>query len=393
MPPTSFHKAATCIDSTLPKESGDTDVQSSGTITALLPPADLPKVTNQLKTCKGLEMRTARGKRFQGRAAERPVPQFHLKKPEPISEQTQEENVADPPGSLEDILYWKMISEEETKCIRVIDEETEKVVDNLPGDESGYSQGLTDKDFCESKAELITRAIEKGERERTMNMARDGAGLGKGRDGSNNQLKGNQNAGEYEFWFPNHAGRKQEQQRRPVDQRGELAGEGGTGVQVEAAFNLNGGSWFPNHAARNWEQQNTPVDQRGGLAWEERCGSQGGAKSNLNGGSRFPNLAGRKRKQEEQKNPMDKGEELPKEGEAREQVEAMSNLAKGSMFPGLAGPSHVVPQAQQGFQGMKFGHDRRSVGRTKNNQRPFYNPDMAPDTVIDTTWTWKKPEV
>ncbi|PUU74105.1 hypothetical protein B9Z19DRAFT_1133869 [Tuber borchii] len=508
------HKAALSINSTLPEESGDTDVQSSETITAPLQPDYLSKILNYIISTKNREGVTKEVKKLRGNAPESLAGQSIKKSVEEMYTQSPKEVEEKPSSSPEDRLIWLMSTSGGTQPTQTIDKEEmeEEVADNLSGNKSECSYGSTrtsvDTYYGPEVIALHNRLRE---------MARNREEVEKHKSHGNDQSNGNlkEKAREPEAWFPSSAGRKHEQQKKSVNQRGgELPSEGRARRQAEAISNLD---WFPAlsgtpllpNNGRAKEQVEATPGLAGGRGFPAPSGSSHLAKEgrtkewveatfSLAGGRGFPapsgpsdlakegrakeqveatpGLAGRRgfpapsgsshlakegraKEQVEATSSLARGRGFPapsgpshlaKNGKAKEQVEAISSLAGGRGFPapsgpshsakegrakeqveatpglaggrgfpaqsgpahlakegrdkeqveatstGLAGasnfpdrpdPSHTVPQAQQAIEGLKFAHNRRSAGRTENNQRPFpfFNPDIDPVTGLDVT--------
>jgi len=425
--PTRSHKAALSINPTLPEESGDTDIQSSRTITDLLQRVDLSNLLNEIISRKNPEGRTRKHTKLQGRAKKSLAPQFTEPITGEMSPQTSKEAEEDPSLSPEDRVIWLMGTSGGTQPIRGVGKgETKEVADNLSGNQSQCSDGSTHTSVDTYYGPEIAALYHTGrQRERNRRAAGGGEEVEKHESHGNNQPNGKEKARESEAWFPSSAGRKHEQQKKSVNQRGgELPREGRVREQPEKTSNLYGADWFPARSGtpllakkgRAKEQVEAESSLAGGrglpapsgashLAKEGRAKEQVEATSSLAVGRRFPaqsgtsHLAkeGRAKEQVEATSSLAGGRCFPapsgtprlaEEGRAKEQVEATStSLAGASNFPDRPGPSHAVPQGQQATEQVKFAHNRRSVGRTKNNQRPFpfFNPDIDSATGKDVT--------
>ena len=467
---TRSHKAALSINSTLPEESGDSDVQSSGTITAPLQSDVLSKLLSILISQKNPEGRTRKVRTLKGKAKRSLANRSTETNVEERSTQTSQEVEEDSSLSPQPRMGWNMGSSGETQPIRrVIDEgEMKEVADNLSENKSQSSDGSTRTSLDtyyepEIKVQYHRRREKEAKEEKEAKNVRDREEVEKDQSRSNDKPpEGKEKAGESETWFPSSAGRKHEQQqKKSVNQTGgELPKEGRAREQTEATSNFYRVDWFPARSGtpllpktgRAKEQVEATSSLAGGrclpapsgtshLSKKGRAKEQVEATSSLAGGRGFPAPSspshlvkeGRAKEQVEATSSLAGGRgflapsgtsHLAKEGRAKEQVEAASILAGGrgfpapsgtshlakegrakeqveatptslagaSNFPDQPGPSHAVPQGQQAIGRVEFAHGRRSVGRTKKNQRlfPFLNWDIDPATGIDITHTNQK---
>ena len=318
---TSSHKAALSINSTLPEESGDTDVQSSGTITAPSETDYFSKILNAvIVSHQNEEGSTRKVRKLKGRAPKSLATQFNKTNAEEISTQTPKEGEEDPSLSPEPILGWRMFSGG-TQPNRVIEQgEKEEVADNLSGDKSQCSDGSDCTSVDTYYGPEITAAHHRQREEEKEARKREEI-ENHPSPGNDQPPEGKEKMRESEMLFPSSAGRKHEQHKKSVDQReGELPSEERAREQPEATSNLYGADWFP-------ARSGTPL-----LSQEGRAQEQVEATSGLAGERGFPAPSG--------------PSHLPKEGRTKEWVEATSGLAGGRCLPTPSGPSHLAKQGR-----------------------------------------------